>query len=81
MLTVDEQYVTPRMQNIIKKPCRIGNECRIGQNLNFTCITLEDCVSINAGSVMLEPYIKSYEVWAEVPAKYIERMSYYDLSI
>lgn len=81
VLTADEKYMTPRTHNITKKPCRIGNECRVGQNSSLICTTLEDSVTIGAGSVVLEPHIKSREVWAGVPARYVRRMTDYELSI
>ena len=33
VLTADEKYMTSKTENIIKKPCVIGNDCRIGQKL------------------------------------------------
>lgn len=81
VLTADERHMTARTQNVKKKPCVIGDDCRIGQNSSLICTTLEDHVSIGAGSVVLAPRIKSYEVWAGVPAKYIRRMNDHELSI
>ena len=79
--TADEKYMTARTKNIKKTPCMIGNDCRIGQGSNLVCVTLGDHVSIGAGSVVLEPYIKSYEVWAGIPARFIRKMSEYECSI
>ena len=81
VLTADEKYMTARTCNITKQPCVIGNGCRVGQNSSLVCTILEDYVSIGAGSVVLEPRIKSREVWAGVPARYMRKMSDYELSI
>jgi len=81
VLTADEKYMTARTTNITKKPCVIGNDCRIGQGSSLICTKLGDHVSIGAGSVVLEPEIKSYEVWAGVPAKFLRRITDYELSI
>lgn len=81
VLTADEKYMTARTTNITKKPCVIGDDCRIGQGSSLVCTRLGDHVSIGAGSVVLEPEIKSYEVWAGVPAKFLRRITDYELSI
>lgn len=81
VLTADERYMTARTKNIEKIPCMIGDDCRIGQNSSLVCTTLEDHVSIGAGSVVLARRIKSYEVWAGVPARYLRRMNDYEISI
>ena len=79
--TADEKYMTARTKNIEKKPCVIGNNCRIGQSTSLVSTKLDDYVSIGAGAAVLEPYIKSYEVWAGVPAKFIRKMTDYEISI
>ena len=75
VLTADEKYMTARTHNITKTPCSVGADCRIGQNSSLICTELEDHVSIGAGSVVLTPHIKQYEVWAGIPAKFIRMMS------
>ena len=79
--TADEKYMTARTENITKKPCRIGNDCRIGQQSCLVSTVLEDHVSIGAGSVVLEPEIKPFQVWAGVPARFIRNMNDYEISI
>ena len=79
--TADEKYMTAETANIEKKPCVIGNDCRIGQNTSLICTKLGNHVSIGAGAVVLEPEIKSGEVWAGVPARFLRKMSDYELSI
>ena len=81
VLTADEKYMTSKTENITKKPCVIGNDCRIGQNSGLICTTLGDHVSIGAGSVVLEPEIKPFQVWAGVPARFIRNMNDYEISI
>ena len=77
----DEKYMTARTANIQKKPCVIGNDCRIGQGVSLISVKLGDHVSIGAGSVVLEPEIKPFEVWAGVPARYIRKMSEHERAI
>ena len=81
VLTADEKYMTARTENIAKKPCVIGSDCRIGQNSSLICTTLGEHVSIGAGSVVLEPEIKPFQVWAGVPARFIRNMNDYEISI
>lgn len=79
--TADEKYMTARTANIEKKPCTIGNDCRIGIRATLLCTKLGDHVSIGANSLVLEPEIKPYEVWAGSPAKYMRKMTQYELSL
>ena len=81
VLTADEKYMTPRTTNIKKTPCIIGNDCCIGQGSRLVCTELRNYVSIGAGSVVLEPSIKSYEVWAGIPAKFIRTMTDYEFTL
>ena len=81
VLTADEKYMTARTENITKKPCQIGNDCRIGQNSNLISAVLGDHVSIGAGSVVLEPEIRPYEVWAGNPARFLRKMTEHELGI
>lgn len=81
VLTADEKYMTARTKNVEKKPCVIGNDCRVGQGARLVCTKLDDHVSIGAGSVVLEPYIRPYEVWAGIPARFIRKMTDYEISI
>ena len=81
VMTADEKIMTARTANIEKKPCVIGNDCRIGQGTNLVCTKINDHVSIGAGSVVLEPEIKSCEVWAGIPAKFLRMMKKYELEI
>ena len=81
VLTADEKYMTARTQNVEKKPCKIGNNCRIGQNSNLISTVLGDHVSIGAGSTVLEPEIKPYEVWIGTPARFLRKMTEYELGI
>ena len=81
VLTADEKYMTSKTENITKKPCVIGNDCRIGQGASLICTTLADHVSIGAGSVVLEPAIKSFQVWAGVPARFLRNMTDYEIRI
>ena len=79
VLTADEKHMTSKTESITKKPCVIGNDCRIGQNSSLVCTTLADHVSIGAGSVVLEPAIKPFQVWAGVPARFLRSMSDYEI--
>ena len=81
VLTADEKYMTARTSNVTKKPCHIGKDCRIGQNSSLVSTTLGDHVSIGAGSVVLEPEIKSYEVWVGNPARFLRKISGHELGI
>lgn len=81
VLTADEKYMTARTKNIKKIPCVIGNDCRIGQGVRLVCTQLDDHVSIGAGSVVLAPHIKSCEVWIDTPARFLRKMTDYELSI
>ena len=81
VLTADEKYMTAITARITKKPCVIGDGCRIGQNSSLICTRLGDHVSIGAGSVVLEPEIKPFQVWAGVPARFIREMTDYEIDI
>ena len=81
VLTADEKYMTARTTNIEKKPCVIGNDCRIGQGSNLVCTKIGDHVSIGAGSVVLEPEINPCEIWVGSPAKFLRMMKKHELEI
>ena len=75
VLTADEKYMTARTSNVTKKPCRIGDDCRIGQGSMLVCTKLGDHVSIGAGSLVLEPSIPDRQVWAGSPARFLRMMT------
>ena len=75
VLTADEKHMTARTSNITKRPCRIGDDCRIGQGSMLVCTELEDHVSIGAGSLVLEPKIPARQVWAGSPARFLRMMT------
>ena len=75
VLTADEKYMTARTSNVTKKPCRIGDDCRIGQGSMLICTELGDHVSIGAGSLVLESSIPDRQVWAGSPARYLRMMT------
>ena len=81
VMTADEKYMTARTGNVEKKPCLIGDDCRIGQGSRLVSTRLDAHVSIGAGSVVLEPRIRSYEVWAGMPARFIRMMTDHERSI
>lgn len=75
VLTADEKYMTARTRNITKNPCRIGDDCRIGQGSMLVCTEIGDHVSIGAGSLVLEPRIPDRQVWAGSPARFLRMMT------
>lgn len=79
--TADEKYMTARTSNIVKKPCRIGDDCRIGQGSILVCTELGNHVSIGAGSVVLEPHIPSKQVWVGSPARFLRTMTSHEMAI
>lgn len=81
VMTADEVYMTARTSNITKVPCRIGNDCRIGQGSRLICTDLGNHVSIGAGAVVIEPKIRDKEVWVGIPARFLRYMSEKELSI
>lgn len=81
VLTADEKYMTARTSNVTKKPCRIGNDCRIGQGSMLVCTELGDHVSIGAGSLVLEPRIPDGQVWAGSPARFLRMMTDEELAL
>lgn len=81
VLTADEKYMTARTSNIDKKPCRIGDDCRIGQGSMLVCTELGDHVSIGAGSLVLEPKIPSRQVWVGSPARFLRMMTDEEMAI
>lgn len=81
VITADEKYMTARTKNIQKKPCTIGDDCRIGMAVRLVCTKLDDHVSIGANSVVLEPHIGSYEVWVGTPARFLRKFTDYERSI
>ncbi len=81
VLTADEKFMTARTTNIKKKPCIIGDDCRIGQGSNLISTKIGNHVSIGANSVVLEPEIQQCEVWVGTPAKFLRKMTDYELSL
>lgn len=79
--TADEKYMTARTSNIVKKPCRIGDDCRIGQASILVCTELGDHVSIGAGSLVLEPSIPSKQVWVGSPARFLRMITDKEMAI
>lgn len=79
--TADERYMTARTANIVKRPCRIGDDCRIGQGSILVCAELGDHVSIGAGSLVLEPKIPPRQVWVGSPARFLRMMTDEELAI
>ena len=81
VMTADEKYMTARTSNITKKPCRIGDDCRIGQGSTLVSTELGDHVSIGARSLVLEPKISSKQVWVGSPARFLRMMTDEELGI
>ena len=81
VLTADEKYMTVRTSNITKKPCRVGDDCRIGQGSMLISTELGDHVSIGAGSLVLEPKIPDRQVWAGSPARFLRMMTDEEMAI
>lgn len=81
VLTADEKRMTARTANIVKRPCRIGDDCRIGQGSMLVCTSLGDHVSIGAGSLVLEPKIPPRQVWVGSPARFLRMMTDEELAI
>ena len=81
VMTADEKYMTARTSNIVKKPCRIGNDCRIGLGSMLVCTELGDHVSIGAGSLVIEPRIPAKQVWAGSPARFLRMMTDEEMAI
>ena len=81
VLTADEKYMTARTANIRKRPCRIGDDCRIGQGSMLVCTELGDHVSIGAGSLVLEARIPPKQVWVGSPARFLRNMTAEELAI
>lgn len=79
--TADEKYMTARTANIVKRPCRIGDDCRIGQGSILVCTSLGDHVSIGAGSLVLEPEVPTRQVWVGSPARFLRMMTDEELAI
>ena len=81
VMTADEKHMTARTSNVTKKPCRIGDDCRIGQGSMLICTELGDHVSIGAGSLVLEPSIPGGQVWAGSPARFLRMMTDEELAL
>lgn len=81
VLTADEKHMTARTANITKRPCRIGDDCRIGQGSMLVCTSLGDHVSIGAGSLVLEPEVPPRQVWVGSPARFLRMMTDEELAI
>ena len=81
VLTADERHMTARTANITKRPCRIGDDCRIGQGSMLVCTSLGDHVSIGAGSLVLEPEVPPRQVWVGSPARFLRMMTDEELAI
>lgn len=81
VLTADEKYMTARTSNISKKPCRIGDDCRIGEGSILVCTELGDHVSIGAASLVLEPKIPPRQVWVGSPARFLRTMTNDEMAI
>ena len=79
--TADEKYMTARTANIVKKPCRVGNDCRIGQASILISTELGDHVTIGAGSLVLEPNIPPKQVWVGSPARFLRMMTDKEMAI
>lgn len=79
--TADEKYMTARTSNIEKIPCRIGDDCRIGQGSGLVCAELGDHVSIGARSLVLEPKIPPRQVWVGIPARFLRMMTDEEMAI
>ena len=79
--TADEKYMTARTANIAKRPCRIGDDCRIGQGSILVCAELGDHVTIGAGSLVLEQKIPPRQVWVGSPARLLRMMTDEELAI
>jgi len=81
VLTADEKYMTARTSKVTKKPCRIGDDCRIGQGSMLVCTELGDHVSIGAGSLVLEPRIPDRQVWVGSPARLLRMMTNEEMAL
>ena len=81
VLTADEKYMTARTSNITKRPCRIGDDCRIGQGSALVSAELGDHVSIGALSLVLEPKIPPRQVWVGSPARFLRMMTDEEMAI
>lgn len=80
-VAADEKIMTPYTERITRKPCIVGNNCRIGTHTILVSCTLGDWVSTGAGTVVLEPKIKSKEVWAGVPARKIRDIKPFEMEL
>lgn len=81
VLTADEKCMATRTSNITRKPCRIGDDCRIGQGSMLVCTELGDHVSIGAGSLVLKTRIPDGQVWAGNPARFMRMMTDEELAL
>ena len=79
--TADEKYMTARTGNIVKRLCRIGDDCRIGQASILVCTELGDHVTIGAGSLALETSVPAGQVWAGSPARFLRMMTGRELAV
>jgi len=77
LITVDEKYLTPFTDTIIRTPCKIGSNVMIGAGVRLVCAEIGDNSVIGTGSVVLKD-IPPNEVWVGHPAKFLMSRKEFD---